>query len=267
MQGRFEQSRENSRPKPAVQWRLVETIEAPASAQMAMDEAMLLARAEGRIPNTLRFFRWKPAAVTIGFFQSMEMEVDTARAKALGVDVVRRYTGGGAVVHDKEVTYSLVMDEKDAPEDIIESYKHICHGVVSGLGLLGIRAEFKPVNDIIVNGRKISGNAQTRRSGVLLQHGTLLLDTDVKRMFSLLKVADEKIRDKAIASAEERVTSLRHELGRDVPFEEARKALVEGFGRALKVQFNEAALTGYEKAAAERLRREKYATNEWNGWR
>jgi lipoate-protein ligase A len=228
---------------------------------------MLIARSEGRIPNTLRFFRWKPPAVTIGFFQSLEQEVDVQMAKQTGVDVIRRYTGGGAVLHDKEVTYSLVVAENEMPPDIIESYKKICSAIVRGLEALGITSEFRPINDITANGRKISGNAQTRREGVVLQHGTLLLDTDVRKMFSILKVPDEKIRDKLISSAEERVTSLRQELGRDVSFEEAEEALTKGFRQALPANFFVAGLTGYEKSLADKLCKEKYSTREWNHWR
>lgn len=249
------------------EWRLLNTIEAPGAKQMAIDEAMLLAKAEGRIQNTLRFFKWKPPAVTIGFFQSLEQEVDVEAVKRLGVDVIRRYTGGGAVLHDKEVTYSLVIDENEVPTDIIESYKKICLGIVRGLEIMGIKSEFRPINDIIVNGRKISGNAQTRKSGVVLQHGTLLLDVDVKKMFSLLKVPDEKIRDKLISAVEDRVTSLRKELGREVSFEETEQAIAKGFGQTFSTNFFVSGLTEYEKALADRLCREKYSTREWNYWR
>lgn len=253
--------------KVMTQWRLLETIESNGAKQMAIDEAMLAARSEGKIPNTLRFFKWKPPAITIGFFQSLEKEVDVKKANSLGVDVIRRYTGGGAVLHDKEITYSLVAGEDEMPSDIIESYELLCQGIVSGLALLGITAEFKPINDIITNGKKISGNAQTRKQGVLLQHGTLLIDVDVKRMFSLLKVPDEKIRDKMISAVEERVTSVKKELGREVSFDEIEAVLTKGFQDTLKTNFFVSGLTEYEDQLAKKLEREKYSTKEWNHWR
>ncbi|MFH1294507.1 MAG: biotin/lipoate A/B protein ligase family protein [Candidatus Aenigmatarchaeota archaeon] len=249
------------------QWRLLETIEASGSRQMAIDEAMLVARSEGKIPNTLRFFKWKPPAITIGFFQSLEKEVDVKKANSLGVDVIRRYTGGGAVLHDKEITYSLVVGEDEMPTDIIESYELICQGIVSGLALLGIDAEFRPINDIVTNGKKISGNAQTRKQGVLLQHGTLILDVDVKKMFSLLKVPDEKIRDKMISAVEERVTSVRKEIGHEISFEEIQEALTNGFQDVLKTNFIVSGLTECENQLAKKLEQEKYSAKNWNHWR
>ena len=184
------------------EWRLLKTGAGTAYWNMAVDEAMLIARAEGRCPNTVRLYTWRPSAVSIGFFQSLEREVDVEECRRMGVDVVRRITGGGAVFHDEhgEVTYSIVVPEeylkRSFPHSSIqESYELLCKGVLEGLKELGVSAEFKPVNDILVSGRKISGSAQTRRRGVILQHGTLLLKSDLKTMFRVLKVSGEKISD------------------------------------------------------------------------
>jgi lipoate-protein ligase A len=126
----------------------------------------------------------------------------------LGVDCIKRWTGGGAVYHDfeGEITYSVIAPAKLFPKNIIESYGLICRWLVKGLTSLGIEAEFKPVNDILVKGKKISGSAQTRRGGILLQHGTLLYGLDLKTMFSVLNVSRQKITDKMIKSVEKRVT-------------------------------------------------------------
>ncbi|MEM7816004.1 MAG: lipoate--protein ligase family protein [Candidatus Aenigmatarchaeota archaeon] len=249
------------------EFRLIRTIEASGAVQMAIDEAILTARIRNLVPNTLRFFTWKPPCVTIGFFQSLEQEVDVKKARELGVDIVRRYTGGGAVFHDKELTYSIVLSEKEASADIIESYKKICGGIVSGLETLGIKAEFKPINDIVVNGKKISGSAQTRKGGIILQHGTILMDTDVKKMFSLLKVPDEKFRDKMIKAAQERVTSLKTEAGREINRKELENAIVSGFGNVFGARFSEGRLTKEETKLAERLQKGKYSTKDWCCWR
>ena len=167
------------------QWRLVKIIEENGAKQMAIDEAMLIARSKNKVPNTLRFFTWKPAAVTIGFFQSLKQEVALEKAFALGVDTIRRYTGGGAVFHENELTYSIVLSEKDVPKGIIDSYKFLCRGIINGLNFLGLKSEFKPINDIVIKGKKISGNAQTRRNNVVLQHGTIICDVDVSKMLQL----------------------------------------------------------------------------------
>ncbi|MDP3177247.1 MAG: lipoate--protein ligase family protein [Spirochaetaceae bacterium] len=201
---------------------------------MGVDEAILHAVADGRSPPTLRFYRWSPPCVTIGYFQSMEAEVDLEACRAAGVGAIRRLTGGGAVFHDAEVTYSVVVPEGGplSPPDILESYRRICAGLVEGLAELGIEAAFSPINDIAVGGKKVSGNAQTRKSGCLLQHGTVLMAVDLERMFSVLKVPSEKLKGKLIEGAKARVTSLGAILGREVAYEETVRALVAGFSRA-----------------------------------
>ncbi len=249
------------------EWRLIPFTSNDAAMNMAIDEAVLRARAEGRAPNTVRLYSWRPSAVSIGFFQSVEDEVDVESCSASGVSVVRRITGGGAVYHDEEgeVTYSIVVGENDPVVEfsILDSYKVFCGGVVEGLDSLGLKAEFRPVNDIMVNDRKISGNAQTRRMDVVLQHGTILVDVDVKKMFSVLRVSDEKIRDKLISAVEERVTSVNRELGGKVSLSDVALALKRGFERALGVRLIEGVLSDEEVTAAGKLRMEKYGSKTW----
>lgn len=218
---------------------------------------------------TLRFYRWQPHCVTIGYFQSMADEVDLGACERLGVDAVRRVTGGGAVFHAQEITYSLIVPEGSplAPDDILESYRITCLGIVTGLARLGVGADFAPINDIQVGGRKVSGNAQTRKRGCLLQHGTILLGVDLETMFGVLKVPAEKLKGKLLADAKARVASLDALLGREVGFVEAGAALAAGFDEAwapLGVEFELGSLTDEELAAARRLSMEKYSTEAWN---
>jgi lipoate-protein ligase A len=198
----------------------------------------------------------------------MKEEVDIQYCRENGIDFIRRITGGGAVYHDYngEITYSILLPRKHrlAPEDILDSYKLLCGGIISGLAQLGIEAEFKPINDIVSGGKKISGNAQTRRHSCVLQHGTTLLDLDVEVMFSILKVPKEKISDKMIADVKERVTSIRDILKRDVEVEELRAALQAGFCEALDVELVRGELTFEEKSTAKRLAQIKYSTDKWN---
>ena len=231
---------------------------------MAIDEALLKLNAEGKSPNTIRFWCWLPSTISIGCFQSVEREVDLEVAKRHGVDVVRRITGGGAVFHDHdgELTYSVVCKQGDVPDDIIESYRLICGGLVRGFERLGLRAEFKPVNDVLGNGKKISGSAQTRRWGSVLQHGTVLIAPDMRLMFELLRVSPEKISDKFIASVFERVTTIERELERKPSFEEVREAMIKGFGKSLDIELVENKLTNREVKLAQDLR-PKYASEEW----
>ncbi len=245
-------------------WRLIEDIEDNGAKQMAIDETIARARAKNQVPNTLRFFTWKPACVTIGYFQSLEKEVDKKKAKEADIDIIRRYTGGGAVLHEFELTYSIVLSENDVPSDIIESYKIICNAIVEGFKLLNINAQFKEINDIIVNNKKISGNAQTRMNGVVLQHGTILIDVDVDKMFSILKVPDEKIRDKMIETVKDRVTSLKKESEKEISIQELRQAMIKGFEKVFNVGFEEQKLSEEEMSAAEDIYNTKYSTDEWN---
>jgi lipoate-protein ligase A len=245
-----------------MRWRIVGLETHDAYFNMAIDEVLLERVSEKLSPPTIRFYRWSPSAVSIGRFQSMEEEVNVERCRETGVDYVRRITGGGAVYHDNggEITYSLVAPEAEFPSGIGESYKDICRSIISGLALLGIKTEFMPVNDIVANGKKISGNAQTRRKGVLLQHGTILYSLDIKRMFSLLNVSKEKISDKMIKNVEERVTSV-SAFG-NFSLNDLYGALLEGFTEGREYDFG--MWSREEIEAAEKLRIGVYGTRKWN---
>ena len=235
---------------------------------MAIDEAVMLAMKEDKVPPTLRLYRWNPSAVSIGTFQGMKDEVDVDFCKSQGIDYIRRITGGGAVFHDfeGEITYSIIMpkDHRLTPPDIIDSYRLLCGGVVKALEYLGIEGEFKPINDVDVGGKKVSGNAMTRRHGCVLQHGTTLLDLDVTLMFTILKVPQEKISDKMIADVKERVTSIRDILGRKVEISELQEALKNGFSDALDIELVTQKLSDEEIEKAKQLAEQKYSSEAWN---
>jgi lipoate-protein ligase A len=254
----------NARKTPTAKWRLLPLRIDNAFTAMAIDEALLRLNAEGRSPNTLRFWRWFPSAVSLGYFQDADLEVNFEATRLKGIDVVRRITGGGAVFHDfeGELTYSIVCGQKDIPDDIVESYRLICGGLVHGFERLGVNAEFRPVNDIQVNGKKISGSAQTRRWGSVLQHGTVLISPDLRMMFEMLKISREKISDKSISSLFERMTTIEREIGRKPAIEEVREAIIAGFEDTLGIEFYEGELTAEELELAAGLR-QKYSSEEW----
>ena len=233
---------------------------------MALDEALLETVATGAVP-VLRFYGWSPPAVSIGYFQGIEEEVDRDACARRGIDVVRRISGGGAVFHDAEITYSLIMplDHPLAGTSIMASYGRLCSGITAGLGILGIDAVFVPVNDIVAGGKKVSGNAQTRRQGCVLQHGTVLLDSDPELMFGLLKVPQEKMKGKLIQDIKSRVTGLYALLGRRISFDEARDALVRGFQDALSLAYGSGPSrpSAAEEARAAVLAREKFGSQAW----
>ena len=240
-------------------WRLLIHGARDAFTNMAIDEALLIS---GK--PTIRFYKWKPSAISIGYFQGIEEEVNLAECKKHGVDVVRRISGGGAVFHDEkgEITYSLIAPEEMLPENVLESCDKICSSIAHGLGYLGVNAKFAPLNDIVASGKKISGSAQTRRYGNVLQHGTILLDLNAELMFSLLNVSAKKIEDKGIKKASKRVTCLREEVG-EVSEEKLIKALVRGFEDGFGMKLAEGRMDGTETSRIDKLR-EKYESREWN---
>ncbi len=245
-----------------MRWRFVELETRNAASNMAIDHAVMEGIAKETSEPTIRFYRWQPSAVSIGRFQSMNDEVDVARCRELGVSCVRRITGGGAVYHDYEgeITYSVIAPEDAFPKGIRESYAFICGWVIAGLANIGIRAEFVPINDILTDGKKISGNAQTRRDGALLQHGTILYKLETAKMFSMLKISNEKISDKLIKSVEERVTcvSKYSKVTQEDLYKELMKAFAEG------KDYHTGTYTGAEIVRAEELERSVYNSDIWN---
>ncbi|MBS3815283.1 MAG: lipoate--protein ligase family protein [Hadesarchaea archaeon] len=235
---------------------------------MAIDESILRLNAQGEAPNTIRFWRWEPSTVSLGRFQSLSLEIDQDSADRHNVSIVRRISGGGSVFHDHsgELTYSVICSEDEVSNQIIESYKMICGGLVRGFEELGLEAEYSPVNDVLVNGKKISGSAQTRQKGSILQHGTILIDPDIQKMFEVLKVSKEKISDKFIKSVYQRVTSVKRELGETPSFEKVREAMISGFKDIFSVGFFEEELNSKEQEMITEFY-DKYSSREWTGKR
>ena len=252
-------------------WRLLPLRTDNAFMNMAIDEAILAARIENKVPNTLRFYRWQPSTVSIGKNQNPENEVYVEVCRELGVDLVRRISGGGTVYHDfeGEVTYSVNAKTQDlGTSDITSVYVKIYEAIKDALRLLGITADFssgdaKNCPNMTVNGKKISGSSQTITRGVVLQHGTLLRSVDLPKMFQLLKLKNASC-TQAADIAKRKITSIQNELGHTVMPETVANALAQGFSAMLKIQLEAGELTAYEVELANKLCREKYATKEWN---
>lgn len=252
-------------------WRLIPLAVHNAFMNMAIDEAVLTARISNRVPNTLRLYRWQPSAVSIGKNQDTGAELYVDECRRIGIDIVRRVSGGGTVFHsaEGEVTYGVIAQIANIGRDIPATYQRICTAVTDALRLLGIPADYntgdvKNCPNLTVNGKKISGSAQTIRSGVVLQHGTLLLNIDFEEMFTLLRVPWAKSCLQVAAVAKRKITSVRETLGHAVSPETAGNALIAGFKNAFGIQLVTGGLTSYESELAERLHKEKYATDEWN---
>lgn len=255
-------------------WRLLKLETADAYTNMAVDEAIMHARIKNKVSNTLRFYQWNPSAVSIGRFQKLANEIDVDNCKKHGIDIVRRITGGGAVYHDSEgeITYSLVAKTADLGcknLDMLNAYQRICSGLNEAIKILGTKAEYQPPDpkrcpNLTIHGKKLSGSAQSNRRGILLQHGTFMMDINHGKMFTYLKVPWAKTLNDVLAVSKRKLTSARNELDSNLSTEEVYKALVKGFEKALNVKFAETEITDDEQQLAKRLIRERYATEEWN---
>jgi len=233
--------------------RVLETGHNPGSWNMALDEVLM--NGVGEVP-ILKIYGWQPSCVSIGYFQSMDEEVNLEKCKEMGIDSVRRITGGGAVFHESELTYSFIS--KNYPQSIMQSYEMVCEMLTLTLKKLGFDAKFSPLNDIIVGGRKVCGNAQTRKHGVLLQHGTMLLDVNVEKMFTVLKVPKEKISDKAIEDVKQRV------FGIGKKFELVANAMKDSASETFSADLSFEDITEEEERQRQTLDSEKYSSKEWN---
>ncbi|MFW9830571.1 MAG: biotin/lipoate A/B protein ligase family protein [Candidatus Thorarchaeota archaeon] len=253
-------------------WRLIRTGIFNAFENMAIDHLLLDACHKDTAANTLRFYRWKPSAVSVGRFQHMDDEVDVDACRVLNVDLVRRMSSGGAVYHDfeGELTYSIIcrMDDDQLTSDVVETYQHLCSGLLKGLNRLGVLAKFSSGSEnfcpnLFVKKRKISGNAQSRRGNTLLQHGTILRSLDLNKMFSVLKVNKNKVDSEAIQKFSHHLTSLEEELGKSPTFGQIEEALIEGLGSSLPARFYEEGLTDAELQSARKIAQSWYNKPEW----
>jgi lipoate---protein ligase len=227
-------------------WRLLDTAPCSAAQNMALDETILEARSRGLVPNTLRFLQFSPPCTLVGYHQAVEQEIRPAYCEAHGIDINRRITGGGGLFWDESQLGWEVYAPRDypaLPKDLEQLYAYICQGAVLALAEFGIQAEFRPKNDIEVNGRKISGTGGTELDGVFLFQGTLLVDFDVETMLRALRIPTEKLKDKEIESVKERVTCLRWELGQAPTLSVIKSAMMRGFARILDAEFEPGPLT------------------------
>jgi lipoate-protein ligase A len=244
-------------------WRLIHEGPQDPALQMAIDEVLAEEVAAGRRPPTLRVWEWASPAVIIGSFQSLRNEVDPEGARRHGVTVVRRISGGGAMFVEpgNTITYSLyVPDSLVAGMSFADSYAFLDDWVLEALGDLGVKAWYQPLNDIASEQGKIAGAAQKRlTAGAVLHHVTMAYDIDADKMLEVLRVGQEKISDKGIASAKKRVDPLRRQTG--LPRAEVIERMVASFRR--RNGLTDDRLRPEELSRAEKKVAEKFGTEEW----
>jgi lipoate-protein ligase A len=246
-------------------WRLLDTDPCPAAENMALDEAILTARAEGTVTNTLRLLQFSPRCTLVGYHQSVEQEIREEYCAEHGIEINRRLTGGGGLFWDEtQLGWEIYASQDDTrfPRRVDDLYELLCGGTIRGLRKLGVRADFRPANDIEVDGRKISGTGGTSLDGAFLFQGSLLVDFDVDTMLRALRIPTEKLKDKEIESVRERVTCLSWELGVAPPLAQIKSALVEGFAEVLGVDFADGPLAQYERDMVQR-RLPFFRSEEW----
>ncbi|HSM54625.1 MAG TPA: biotin/lipoate A/B protein ligase family protein [Candidatus Sulfomarinibacteraceae bacterium] len=266
-------------------WRLLDTGWLDGASNMAIDEAIMQGIAAGESPPTLRFYGWQPPCLSLGYAQPWDV-VDEAACRRRGWDVVRRPTGGRAILHIDELTYSICApeDEERVRGGILHSYRQLSDGLAEGLKLLGLRPSRaqppdgaaaggagkgaacfdRPSNyEITVNGRKLVGSAQARKEGVVLQHGALPLHGDITRIALALAAEDEEQRAAIAAGLLEDAITLEESLGRRAGYEEVADGLARGFAAALNLALEEGGLSDAEQARAATIRAEKYAHKAW----
>jgi lipoate-protein ligase A len=267
------------------EWRFVDTGTSDGFLNMAVDEAILDAHLQGVCPPTLRVYRWSPPALSLGYFQDLEAEIEIKRCSELGMDIVRRLTGGRAVLHHDELTYSVVASEEyGLPKSLAESYRFLNEGLRAAYGILGLdiccaESERRPslsacfstacfssagLADLTYQGRKLCGSAQFRKGSALLQHGSLPISLDARSFFSVLKFASSAMRERALADFAEKAASLSDILGRRIGWQELKEALFRGFQTSLGIELHEEPLTPGELDLSQRLAREKYRGLDWN---
>ncbi|MCD6146307.1 MAG: lipoate--protein ligase family protein [Methanosarcinales archaeon] len=243
------------------EWRVIDFGKIGIRYMMAINEAIL----KNDCGNTLFF--WAPTkSIILGYFQKAEIELNLERCK--DYTIVRRTSGGGIAFSDdlgRQINYGVVgtIDDTLFPLDVVDSYHQICGVLIDTLREYGLNAGFRPINDVVVDGRKISGNAQTRWGGKLLQHGTLLLDFDIREMLRISSIPLEKISDKQIASIEEGMTWVDKELALKLDMDEVKGVIRRKFEERFGVKLVDSKLCESEEAVAQRLL-PKYESDEWN---
>ncbi|MEK6983519.1 MAG: biotin/lipoate A/B protein ligase family protein [Nanoarchaeota archaeon] len=257
-----------------MQCRFIDTGSNDAFTNMAIDEAILTYCEQ----PVLRVYKWSSPSISVGYNQSAANEINLDKCKEHSVKIVRRITGGKAVLHDKEVTYSFILPENTAmlPRNITESYRAIAQGLVIALKKIRLNAEIKkqperlatPIcfnssnwYELSVNNKKISGSAQRRLNGKILQHGPILMDFDYGMNALLFKSNGAMGSLKGLRN---RITSVKNELNSEISYDELSNAIKYGFKRNFNFDFIDSKLTNNEIRLSVALRNEKYSKEKWN---
>ena len=268
-------------------WNFINTGSKNPYYNMAMDEALLNFVSRGEIDPVIRFYTWNPATLSIGYFQRLQKEIDIDKVKEKGYGLVRRQTGGRGVLHDKELTYSVIVPEShpNMPSTVTEAYKIISQGLLEGFKNLGFETYFaiprsKEERDklkqprssvcfdapswyeLVVEGRKIAGSAQTRQKGVILQHGSILQDIDIDDLFDMFKFKNERLKAKMKENFVQKAGAINDISNQHITLNEMENAFEAGFKKGLNIDFKPLELTEKQLEEVQELE-DKYRSEAW----
>ncbi len=270
-------------------WRFIDSGDCSPSYNMALDEALLDWHSKGLIPPTIRFYGWNPATLSIGYFQKVEKEINLDKVEEYALGFVRRPTGGRGVLHDQELTYSVIVseDHPDMPATVTEAYRVISQGILEGFKDVGLDAYFAiPRTDeeknalknprsavcfdapswyeLVVEGRKVAGSAQTRQKGVILQHGSIILDIDEDKLFDLFKYSSDRLRERMQRNFKNKAVAINTLRPSPLTIEEAKAAFKRGFEKGLNIELEPYTLSEEENKIVLDIAKNRYENNEWN---
>jgi len=264
------------------EWRIIPFESCDPFENMAIDEAIFKAARQRKMPPTLRSYGWKRPAVSLGYFQDAEREINCGYCRDRGIDIVRRPTGGRAVLHGDDLTYSLVAGEDSThfSSDIVEIYRIISECIIRGLEKSGVEAkmvkEGRPgsggsagafcfaascKNELLADGKKICGSAQVRARGMFLQHGSLLIDFDPVAVCAAITTKNTAMEVEKLKAS---VTSIRKSAGDNIGIDTLCRNIAAGFEEVLNIRLIKGRLSPEEETFRDSLLKSKYLSDQWN---
>lgn len=267
-------------------WRLINSGEQDGAWNMALDEALLNSVERGESSPVLRLYRWEPATVTLGYFQQGRDVVNLEACREFGYSVVRRITGGRAVLHDHEVTYAVISPEQNEvfPGGVAQNYHVIADVLHATFCSFGLQTEISSgrkevvsadsvqrsscftapaLSELVFNGKKMTGSAQKRLTTAFLQHGSIPISIDAEKLYLSLNTGDTVDLNRRVAKLADRIGWMNRWLEKPVSIVDVEQSLINNFSKSVSIDFINDEPTPVEIADAERLLKEKYTNPEW----
>jgi lipoate-protein ligase A len=269
-------------------WYFINSGACSPSFNMALDEALLDWHSAGEIPPVVRFYEWNPATLSIGYFQSVEKEINMEQVANHQLGFVRRPTGGRGVLHEHELTYSIIVSESypNMPATVTEAYRVLSEGLLIGFQKLGLDAYFSVPDseekknelknpksavcfdapswyELVVEGKKVAGSAQTRQKGVILQHGAILLDLDEDKLVSLFNYPSDAVKERVRRGLPKKAVAINRIREKPASMEECVVAFKNGFEEGLEIEFQPYELSAVQLDYVKALEALRYANDEW----